>query len=88
MLRRVMVLKDSPDFKTHHLCEDGHHGWELVAPMAEHLQGPRHLAALQDGLVGCEGEGAWGDEEGGRGRREGGGRGRCEGEGRCVCGGC
>ena len=48
--------------------------------MAEHLQGPSGLAALQDGLVGCEGEGAWGDE--------GGGRGRCEGEGRCVSGGC
>ena len=36
---------------------DGHHSRELLAPMAEHLRGPRRLATLQDGLVGCEGEG-------------------------------
>ena len=31
------------------LSGDWHHEGELLTPMAEHLQGPRHLAALQDG---------------------------------------
>ena len=50
--------------------------------MAEHLQGPRGLATLQDGLVGGEGVCAWGEGRGwceGDGRRVG--EGRCEGDG-------
>ena len=42
--------------------------------MAEHLQGPSVLATLQDGLVGCEGEGEGGRGEGSGGRCIGGGR--------------